>query len=533
MDENKDIGQLISGELDSSPTTRQKYSHDASIFEVAPSAVIYPKNVSDLKALVHYLTTQKKQGKSVSLTARNGGTCMSGGPLTESYVLDMSRHFNHIGSVNTHAKTVWVQGGVMHIDLEKAVHPKGLYFAPYTSSRDICGIGGMIGNNASGERSIKYGATSKNVEKIHVLLSDGNKYEFGPLTAHQVEAKKHQPDFEGEIYRQMTKLIDDNWHLIDHHSPKTKKNAAGYPLWELWDTHRSRFNLARLFIGAQGTLGIVTEAELKLVPFSKATRMIVAPIKDLTQLTPVVKTMLKFNPDVCETFDSHTYDLAKKYHPEDANRASFAENQHMVVFGIYAGDTQRHADTYAGQAKEALEKSGFSVNWIDDQAVVESTLLIRRKSFRMLLEHPTANQRAMAFLEDTIVPLEHYAEFLASLEAILAEYDMTYTYAGHIGDGSIRLVPLVDMDKANAPEKVMELETRVNDLVLAFGGSISVDHNDGIIRTPYLSQMFGPEMVELFAKVKNLFDPLNIFNPGKKVGGTLDYAQSHIRRGNK
>jgi hypothetical protein len=185
MDENKDIGQLISGELDSSPTTRQKYSHDASIFEVAPSAVIYPKNVSDLKALVHYLTTQKKQGKSVSLTARNGGTCMSGGPLTESYVLDMSRHFNHIGSVNTHAKTVWVQGGVMHIDLEKAVHPKGLYFAPYTSSRDICGIGGMIGNNASGERSIKYGATSKNVEKIHVLLSDGNKYEFGPLTAHQ------------------------------------------------------------------------------------------------------------------------------------------------------------------------------------------------------------------------------------------------------------------------------------------------------------------------------------------------------------
>ncbi len=528
-----DIEQLISGEVEASASARQKYSHDASIFEVAPKAIIYPKSVSDLRALVKHVTDLRKQGTSASITPRNGGTCMSGGSLTEGYVIDMSRHFTHIGEVNSHSKSVWAQGGVMHADLEKRIHPKGFYFGPYTSSRDICGIGGMIGNNASGERSIKYGPTSANVHKLHVLLSDGNKYEFGPLTAHQVEMKKHQPDFEGELYRQMTKMIDDNWHLIDHNHPRTKKNAAGYPLWELWDAQRSHFNMARLFVGSQGTLGIVTEAELKLIPFSKSTRMIVVPIGDLSELTPVVKTLLRFNPDVCETFDNHTYDLAKKYHPEDAARASLAENQHMVVFGIYAGDTQHQADTYAGKAKEALEHSGKQVLWVDDQAVMESMLLIRRKSFRMLLEHPSPHQRAMAFLEDTIVPLEHYAEFLAALEAILAEYDMTYTYAGHIGDGSIRLVPLVDMDKPDAPEKVMELETRVNDLVLAFGGSISVDHNDGIIRTPYLEQMFGAEMVQLFQKTKDLFDPLNIFNPGKKVGGTFDYALNHIRRGNK
>ena len=141
--------------------------------------------------------------------------------------------------------------------------------------------------------------------------------------------------------------------------------------------------------------------------------------------------------------------------------------------------------------------------------------------------------RAMAFLEDTIVPLEHYGQFLASLEAILSEYDLIYTYAGHIGDGSIRLVPLINMEKEGSAELVMELETKVNDLVMAFGGSISVDHNDGLIRTPYLEQFFGPEMYTLFAEIKNLFDPLGIFNPGKKLGGSFEYTKDHIVKTNK
>lgn len=529
-----DIKHIIRGEIDSSDAVRKAYSHDASIFEVTPATVVAPLDVADLSNLVHYVSTRRRQGADISITARNGGTCMSGGPLTESVVVDMTRHFNHVGALDMHSKSIWVQGGTMHVAVEEATHPHGMLFAPYTSSRDICGIGGMIGNNASGEKSIKYGPTSANVGKLKVMLSDGNEYEFGSLTAAQVEKKKHLPTFEGKIYREMTKLIEQNWHLIDHNHPRTRKNAAGYPLWELWDQQRSHFNLARLFVGSQGTLGFVTEAQLKLVPMAKAERMIVVPIGELSELTPVVKTLLKFNPDTCETFDYHTYDLAKKCHPEDAARASAADGKHMVVFGIYAGDDQQQADIQAGKAKEALEKMGRNdVIWVDDAAVKESFLLIRRKSFRMLLENPTENMRAMAFLEDTIVPLEHYAEFLASLEAILSEYDMTYTYAGHIGDGSIRLVPLVNMEAEGSAEHVMELETRVNDLVIAFGGSISVDHNDGIIRTPYLEQMFGSEMVTLFAKVKELFDPLGIFNPGKKVGGTMEYAINHIVRSNK
>ncbi len=533
MNTEEAIKSIIEGDVDVSADTLKKCSRDASIFEVVPTAVIYPKNHTDLSALVHFVSEKRKKGGLLSLTPRAGGTCMSGGSLTESYVVDLTRYFNSIDKVDTSARTVWVESGVMYVDIEKATHPLDLFFAPYTSSRDICGIGGMIGNNASGEKSVKYGPTSSNVEQIRVLLSDGNEYVFGPLTVEELNKKKALTTFDGRLYCEVTKLIEDNWDVIDKNHPRVKKNAAGYPLWDLWNADRSNFNMARLFIGSQASLGIVTKAELKLVHFPKATRMIVAPISALSDLTLIVKTLLRHNPDVCETFDHHTYDLAKKYHPIEAERANIAEGKHMVVFGIYAGDTQHIADGKALQVKEELEGMGKEVFWIESPDAVESFLLIRRKSFRMLLEHPHHDKRAMAFLEDTIVPLEHYGEFLGVLEAILAEYDMTYTYAGHIGDGSIRLVPLVNMEKAGAQEMVMEVERRVNNLVFAFGGSMSADHNDGIIRTPFLEQMYGKEMVVLFAKIKKIFDPLNIFNPGKKVGGTLEYAIDHIVKTNR
>ncbi len=522
----------FNGVVETTQAARDAVKRDASIFEVVPSGVIAPRDTNDIQAAVRWASEEVESGRPVTLAARVGGTCMSGGALTDGYVLDLKRFYNFTGQVDTDARTIKTQSGAMHLTVEKAAKKAGLLFAPYTSSRDICGIGGMLGNNASGEQSIKYGPTSANVNSLKVVLSDGKEYEFGPLTRAEVEEKKRQPTYEGEIYRRMTALLDTHAFTIERNHPRTVKNAAGYQLWDLWDAHKQTFNLSRLFIGAQGTLGIITEAELKLVKPGSHRRMVVTPIKNLDTLPDVVKTMLAEGPAICETFDHYTYELAEKLHPEDAERAHVARGKHMVVFSIFEGETQQQTDIIAGAAKDALEAKGHEAYWIDDKDVVESFLLIRRKSFKMLLEHPTPNTRAEAFLEDTIVPLDHYGDFLRELEAILAEYKMIYTYAGHIGHGSIRLVPLVNMEEDGAAEKVMELETKVNELVVRYGGSISVDHNDGIIRTPYLEMQFGPEMVKLFAEVKNIFDPLNIFNAGKKVGGTYEYAVEHVIREN-
>lgn len=524
--------QSFNGDISVSEQVRKAHSRDASIFEVMPAGVISPRDTDDIRTVVQWAVRAAEEGRRVTITPRVGGTCMSGGSLTEGYILDLKTHYNKVGSVDTIARTIRTQTGAMHLAVESKATDAGLLFAPYTSSRDICGIGGMIGNNASGEKSIRYGATDKNIQELKIVLSDGNEYTFGPLSRREVEAKKQLPTYEGEVYRQVIALLEENKHTIASSRTHTVKNAAGYPLWELWDAHNQTFNLARLFVGAQGTLGVVTEAELKLVKPGTYQRMIVTPISNLDTLAEIVNTTLRYEPITCETFDHFTYELAEKYYPEDAARAHAAKDKHIVILSVFEGDEQHNTDVVAGKAKDHLERLGHETFWIDDQATIDSFLLIRRKSFKMLLDHPTPNTRAEAFLEDTIVPLENYGAFLTRLEAIIQEYSMIYTYAGHIGAGSIRLVPLVNMEVEGAAERVMELETRVNDLVIEFGGSISVDHNDGLIRTPYLEKQFGAEMIALFEQVKDIFDPYGIFNPGKKTNGSYDYALQHIIREN-
>jgi len=522
------LNNLIKGEIHSSAAAREAYSKDASIFKVHPLAVAVPQDVADLSKLIHYATTTNKHGGSISITPRNGGTCMSGGPLTEGIVLDISRYLNRVGEINTFHKTIVVQAGVMHREVEKAASAEGLIFAPYTSSKDLCGIGGMIGNNASGELSLIYGPTSNNVSSLKVLLSDGMEYEFEPLTRQQLKNKLELMTYEGDIYRKITTLLKDNRQLIKSHHPRVTKNAAGYALWELWDQQEQVFNLGRLFIGSQATLGIVTEATLKLVDKSAHQQMIVCAIDSISQLTNIVRTIVHHGASICETFDHHTYELAQQQYPVDASNAHFANGKHMVVYGIFEGDTKEQAEILAGQAKNIIEQSlQASVYWVESEDIKSSYQAIRRYSYKMLKDMNSDHKKAMPFIEDTIVPLEHYGEFVSALEAILEDYDMTYTYAGHIGEGSIRLIPLVNRNPDTA-DAIMELEGRVNSLVLAFRGSISVDHNDGIIRTPYLEQQYGSEMIGLFQQVKNIFDPYDIFNRGKKVNGTIEFARDHI-----
>ncbi len=522
------LNNLIKGEMYSSAAAREAYSVDASIFKVFPLAVAAPKDKDDLSKIIDYASRTNRHGGSLSIAARNGGTCMSGGSLTEGIVVDMSRHLNRIGTVDTASKTIQVQGGVMHREVERLASDHGLIFAPYTSSKDMCGIGGMIGNNASGELSLVYGPTSSNITQLKAMLSDGKEYTFEPLTRQALRHKLDLMNFEGDIYRKVTQLLKDNRHLINTHHPRVSKNAAGYALWEIWDQHEQIFNLGRLFVGAQGTLGIVTEATLKLVDKAPFQQMIVCAIDSITELTDVVRTIVAHGASICETFDHHTYELAQTHYPHDAEHAHFANGKHMIVYGIFAGDTKEHAEIAAGRAKNVLEQSlNASVFWVDDLAVKNSYQAIRRYSYKMLKDMNSDTKKAMPFIEDTIVPLEHYGQFVSALESILEDYSMTYTYAGHIGEGSIRLIPLVKRTPESVND-IIDLETRVNNLVLAFRGSISVDHNDGIIRTPYLAQQYGDEMVDLFRQIKQIFDPYDIFNHGKKVGGTIDFAREHI-----
>ncbi|MES3005170.1 MAG: FAD-binding oxidoreductase [Patescibacteria group bacterium] len=501
----------------------KSYSRDASIFEVKPALVAFPKNIEELKKLIVHAF----QSDGITLTPRAGGTCMSGGSLTEGIMVDMKEGFSSIGEIDIQNNQVWVGAGAYYRDLEVKTLAHNLLFAPYTSSKDICCVGGMVGNNASGEKSIRYGATIDNTLAVKMICTDGNEYIFGEITETELEQKLLQKDFEGELYMGIYNILTKYEDQISSAKPKTKKNAAGLGLWNIWNKEKNTFNIGKLLVGSQGTLGFITEVLIKLVPVRPFSKMIVLPISSLAQLAHAVKTILAFNPEVLETYDNHTYVLAKEHMSINAERVLWKDEYKLVLFALFTGDTDSEALLQAAACSEKLKEEAFFPENIDSKEIEDSHFAIRRASYSLLKNHAPKGFVAVPFIEDTIVPIEKYGEFLEGLEEILVDYKMTYTFAGHIGDGSIRLIPLVQCDSRDSVNQIFDLAERVYKLTISFGGSISVDHNDGIIRTPFLNLMFTDEVLRLFQETKNIFDPKNIFNPGKKVAGTIDFAKKH------
>lgn len=520
-----EIRKLIKGEVLNDEKIIKKFSTDASIFEVKPGLIIRPKDVEDIKAIVTYVNKNKETDSTLSITARAAGTCMSGGSLNESIILDMTSYINKIGEVQE-GNLITVEPGAYYRDIEKRILEKNLILPSYTASKNLCTIGGMVANNSSGEMTLSYGDTSKYVKSIEIVLSDGNLYKFEDLNRDSLEEKLKQNDFEGEIYKKIVEMIENNFSLIKKSKPHVSKNSSGYLLWNLWD--ENHINLSQVICGSQGTLGIVTKITLELVPVKKFHALTVLELRNLSALPAIVKAVLEYKPECFESYDEHTFSLAKRYLPESANKVITNESTVLTLIAKSSGNTEDEVLSKAQKIAEAIRSHGVEAKVVEKIEDQEHYWNIRRSSFQLLRSHSDNKERTAPFIDDIIVSPEYLPKFLPRLQTILSEYKMTYTIAGHIGNGNFHLIPLVNMELDTTPDKILELSKRVFTLVFEYEGSMAGEHNDGIIRTPFVSQMFGKDMYVLFKKTKDIFDPLNIFNPGKKVGGSIEYLKKHI-----
>lgn len=549
---------VMRGEVDDSDETLRAVSRDASLFYMKPQVVVRPRDADDVARAVAFVNAERRLGDTrVSLTARSAGTDMSGGPLSDSIVLDMTAYLNHFlglscrtvsGSEECVAR---VGPGMYFRDFDRETKKANLELPSYTASREINTVGGMAANNSGGEKNLKYGKTARYVEELEVVLADGERHRLRKLRGSALEEKLAEETFEGGIYRAVAALVRDYQHVIAAGRPHVEKNSAGYALWDIGDGVES-LDLARLMVGAQGTLGIITEITFSLVRPKPYAAMVVLFLNTISELGVLVPEVLMHQPDSFESYDDHTFKLAIRYFPEFAAQMSagggllgllalgisFMPEMFMLATGgvpklvllaEFRADSQGEACAKADAlaAEIHVHNPHIHARVARSEAAARKYWVVRRESFN-LLRKKVRGKRTAPFIDDFVVPPEVLPAFLPKLETLLAEYHLVYTVAGHVGDGNFHIIPLVDPRASDLPKLIDELSHKVYDLVLAYHGSITGEHNDGLVRTPYVEKMFGPEMHALFVKTKNIFDPQNIFNPGKKVGMTFAEALVHL-----
>lgn len=549
MDLAQELKGLLKGNVADDDATLKKYSKDASLFEVRPRLVAFPQNVQDISSLVSFALHHPEE--KISLTCRSGGSDMTGGPLSESIVLDMAQAFNAIKEVGQ-ARQPGGQGyavaqpGVLYRDFEKETLKRNLLLPCFPASRELCTLGGIVANNSGGEKTLSYGKTEDFVQELKIVLADGKERTFKPLSMTELKEKMGLQDFEGEVYRRMFDLIEKNYELLKQAKPNVTKNSAGYYLWNVYDREKGVFDLTKLFVGSQGTLGIITEVRFRLVEPSRHSSLLVLFLHDETLLSEVTDVILKVDPHAFELYDDHTLHLALKFFPDflktlKGNIISLAFRflpeffmfirggmPKLVLLAEFAGNSKEEVLGKAKVAKIVVDKLGVQTHIAKSEKEMQKYITIRRESFNLLRKH-IKGKRTAPFIDDIVVRPEDLEAFLPELQQILSQYpQLVYTIAGHVGDGNLHIIPLMDFRDEKSKSIILELSKKVYDLVFAFKGSITAEHNDGIIRTPFIKDMYGERVYELFLETKRIFDPHAIFNPGKKVSGTFEYASSHI-----
>jgi FAD/FMN-containing dehydrogenase len=409
-------------------------------------------------------------------------------------------------------------------------------------------MGGLLNNNSGGERTLEYGKTERYVEEVEVVLADGSITTLMELGPEELAQKKALNTLEGDIYRKMAALIIENRETIEAARPHVSKNSAGYALWNVFDTEQGTFNLAKLICGAQGTLALTTKMKLRLVKQQGHRSMLVIFLRDLSVLPEIVARVLPFNPESFESYDDQTFKLAVKFMPQMLSQMGLARAARLglsfipemamvarggvpslVLMAEFSEDTHKEALAAAKKAQAALLDLKLPTSIKKDERGAEKYWVVRRESFALLRKN-VHGLYAAPFIDDFVVAPETYPRFLPELNALLDLYKdkFIYTIAGHVGNGNFHIIPLMDLTKPEVRQVILELAPKVYELVLKYGGSTTGEHNDGIIRTPYLPLMFGAKMAELFKETKDIFDPQGIFNPGKKVGGTFEAIKADM-----
>ena len=500
---------LISGDVRFDEITRTIYSTAACLYKIKPIGVIYPKGVDDLIKLAEYASDQR-----VSLTARGAGSSLAGQAVNDGLIVDLSRYMNRIIEINPEEGYAVVQPGVVQDVLQGELKRRGKFFPPDTSSSAYSTIGGGIANNSSGARSVKYGTTKDYVLSLEVVLSDGDLIRTEPVRLDLIpdEIPGRPGSLEQEIYEGLKRMALENKGLIERYRPKAK-SSSGYNLFEL--IRDGTFDLSKLIVGSEGTLCIVSEAKLRVVDLPKHKAVAMAYFDDVVKAGMAVPLLLELGPSAIDVMDGLVVDLVRTREKELSR--FLPEGVQMVYLVEFDGEEPDQVHRKLEEAERYLRREGLVVDFLPAWDQDEADKLWRiRKAGSAILGRVRGEKRPLRFIEDVSVPPERLAEFLDKLWEILKRYDVRVGMIGHAGDSNFHIRPLLNPKDPSDIERMRLIAEETFSLVVEMEGSISGEHGDGLLRTPFLRKEFG-ELYDLFFEVKRLFDPLNVLNPGKII----------------
>jgi len=541
------IQAIFKGEISHDLPTRRRYSHDASIYELMPDVVMFPQDSSDIKSLVSFVADHKSTYPGLSIAPRGAGTDMSGGAIGNSIVVDMTRYFNKIEKVTK--QTLHVQPGVFMRDIDPVLDQQQVMLGCVPASRAWCTVGGMVGNNSGGEQSLRYGNTERFVKELKVVFADGNEYIVKPLTKRELDIKMSEKTFEGNLYRQTYELIEGHYDLIHNARPKVNKNSMGYNLWSVWDRSTGIFDMTHLITGSQGTLGIVTDITFRVIPKPKHTGLLVLYLPDINQLGELIKKVMSHQPATFEGFDDITFELGIRYFnlfrkqlglkewiKQQASLASSVAKfkghlPNMVLMVEFEGETPAEVTEKIAALQQDLTPFAVKMEIAGNEESSTKFWQIRRASLSLLRQR-VKGKYASPFIDDLTVQPKYLPEFLPQLRKIIRKYKLPATLAGHFGDGNFHIIPLMSIEGTADQAKLEPTMREIVPLVLKYNGTLAGEHNDGMVRGPWLPAVFGNEMYQIFRHAKEIFDPMYLFNPHKKTDASWDFSMQHIRTNN-
>lgn len=502
----KRLAGAIEGEARFDAAARALYASDASIYQIEPLGVVIPRTKADLLTSVAIAMEQR-----VPLIPRGAGTSLSGQSVGPGLVIDTSKHLNRILETNIAEGWVRVEPGVVLTQLNRHLAPMGRQFGPDVATTDRATLGGMIGNNSAGSRSIRFGKTLDHVEELEVALTDGRTTTFGPISHAELLARKRLSGREGIIYRTVHDVTTASAEEIRARFPKVLRRVSGYNLDRMLPPRP--FNLAELFVGSEGTLATLAEARLRIVPAPPARGLAVLHFAKIIDALQSLEAILATKPSAVELFDQMLLDMARKS-ALYRDRIDFVEGRPAAILLVeYLGDEE--ADVQAGLA--SLRKAcSAPLLIVEDPARRERVWNVRKTALPLLMAIP-GGRKPIAFVEDTAVAPERLPEFVTRFREILLRHGTDGSFYGHASVGCLHIRPLLDLRRDDDIVRMRQIAEEVVELVIEFEGALSGEHGDGLARSGFNRQLFGDVVYNAFGEVKRAFDPEGLMNPGKIV----------------